>query len=412
MRSTALATLVVLLVLLCFALLLSARNVVAGVFLGLLLATALRPIVTRLRSLRVPSFVAAGLAVMLLLGGVVGAVVLIVPLVAAQASAITAALPTLYSGLRNWLLSSDARVLRQIGYRLEPELRFGEAGELGGVSPELLGALANSGYVLFLILCTLLFTYHWLLYRERSLRSLLLLLPMERREATEAVWLQIESRIGAFLRGQALLSVITAGFSLIAYLAVGMPFALLLAVIAGILELIPFLGPFIATGVAVAVGLSDSPERALAALAVGVVIQQLENNFLAPRIMDKAVGISPVVTLLAFVGFAALFGPSGALLAIPLAAALQVLFVAWIERRNDLQDDMLAGRSIFDRLRYDLRDLTSDISSYLRQKEGAASVDADEPEESIELILQELDTLLAEAAEPSAPATTMVEVRS
>ena len=400
LHDTALATLVVLLLLLGFALLLSVRNVLASVFLGLLLATALRPLVSRLRAWRVPGFAAASAAILLLIGAVVGAIMVVVPLVARQAGALQAAVPSFYSGARDWLLGSDMRLLRQLGSRLEITPPTAPAMDAGDLTGQAMATLPALGYLAFVTACTLIFAYYWLLYRERSVRGLLLLLPMERRAGAEAVWAQIEERIGDFLRGQLILAVTVGSLSLVGYWVAGVPYALLLAVIAGVLEMIPFIGPFIAIGVAVAVSLSEGPQQAIAALIVGTIVQQLENNFLAPRVMDETVGVSPVVTLLAFVGFAALFGPVGALLAIPLAATLQVLFVAWIERRATADEVMPAGRAMADKLRYSAREMAADIAGHLRAKDDAAHAAIDESEERLERILLDLDVLLAgEAAE-------------
>lgn len=404
LRDTALATLIVLLVLLGFALLLSLRNVLVSIFLGLLIATALRPAMALLRRARLPGFAAASGAILLLLGALGGFVALVAPLVAQQAGAVQEAVPELYASARGWLLSSELRLFRQIGYRLGAAPPAPEVGA-DDLAAQALFTLSAAGYVGFVALCTLLFAYYWLLYRERSVRGILLLLPIDSRAGAEALWLQIEDRIGAFLRGQLILAAIVAALSLVGYWVAGVPYALLLAVVAGILELIPFVGPFIAVGVAMALSLSVSPEKAIAALVVGTIVQQIENNLLAPRITEKAVGISPVVTLLAFVGFAALFGPAGALLAIPLAATLQVLFIAWLERRARLEDAAPEGRSLADRLRYAAREMASDIAGQLRAKEDTAHAEADAPEEELERIMLDLDALLAgEADEARAPA--------
>lgn len=394
LRDTALATVVVLLVLLGFTLLLSLRNVLVSVFLGLLIATALRPAMGLLRRARLPGFAAASGAILLLLGGAAGFVAVLAPMVVRQVGAVQEAVPLLYAQARDWLLSSELRLFRQVGARLGAAPPAPEVGA-GDLAAQAFGALSMAGYLAFVTICTLVFAYYWLLYRERSLRGLLLLLPIDRREGAEAVWLQIEDRIGAFLRGQLILALVVAALSLVGYWVAGVPYAVLLAVAAGILELVPFVGPFIAVGVAMALALSVSPEKAIAALIVGTIVQQIENNLLAPRITEEAVGISPVVTLLAFVGFAALFGPAGALLAIPLAATIQVLFTAWLERRARPEEAAPEGRTLADRLRYSAREMASDIAGQLRAKEEAAHAEVDAPEEELERIMLDLDAILA-----------------
>lgn len=400
LQQTAIATLVVLLVLLGFALLLSLRNVLVSVFLGLLLATAMRPIMGRLREGRLPRFVAASGSLLVLIGLVGGFLMLVAPVIVEQVETLTTAAPGLYAGARQWLLESHLALFRQIGQGLAPQLVLGRpAAELSW--PQLLPTVTAVGYLSFVTVCTFVFAYYWLLYRERSVRGLLLLLPMERREGAERLWVEIEGRLGDYLRGQFILALVVGVLSLVGYWLAGLPFALLLALIAGVLELVPFIGPFIAVGVAIAVGLSEGPQIAIAALVVGLLVQQFENNILAPRVMDETVGISPVVTLLAFVGFGALFGPFGALLAIPLAAALQVLFAAWLDRNPAPEEAAPAGRGLVDRLRYDTRVLAADIAGHLRQKESAVQAENDAPEEALEQILQELEALLAGDEAPS-----------
>ncbi|MEN9933444.1 MAG: hypothetical protein RLZZ387_23 [Chloroflexota bacterium] len=395
LRQVAQGTVVVMLVVLAFVLALSIREALITIFLGILLATALRPVMNVLRELRVQRHLAAGIAVLLLVGAVVGTVVVLAPMVVTQAGALARELPQAYDSIRDQLLASPYRVVRQLGIQL-PQRPPLEPGTLGTtVVSTVLERLPDIGWWLFGTLAVLAFTYYWLLYRDRSLRGLLLLLPMEQREGAEQVWLRIEDKIGAFLRGQALLALATGGLSLLGYWLVGTPYVILMALIAGLLELIPFIGPFIAGGIAVAAALSISPAAALGTLVVAGLIQQAENIFLAPRIMDEAVGVAPVVTLLAFVGFAALFGLSGALLAIPLAAVLQVLFFEWMQRRAGATvEEPVQGRSLVDRLRYQARDLAQDLAGMMRHKEEEASGAADEAEESIEQVIADLEALL------------------
>lgn len=401
LRTTALGTIVVLLVVLGFAALISLRNVLVSVFLGLLLATTLRPLMSRLREGRIPRLLAASASIGALLAALAGFLTLVGPLIIAQTQAAISALPDLYDTMRASMIASGVPMLRLLGAYLAADLPLAEELSVNTLAAQGVALLPTAGYSLFVAIGTLLFSYYWLLYRERSVRSLLLLIPLEHRQRAEQIWLRIEERIGAFVRGQALLAAVTGIFSLVAYWLIGLPYAPLVALLGGLLEFVPFLGPFLATAIAIVIGLSVSPGLGLSALAAGIVIQQIENNFLAPRIMDRAVGISPVVTLLAFVGFAALFGPVGGLLAIPLAATLQVLFRAWVEWIDAPQEHALAGRGQRDRMHYQIHALASDIATHLRQKEVAASADADSVEEAIEQVLSELDAQLAERAAPA-----------
>lgn len=136
----------------------------------------------------------------------------------------------------------------------------------------------------------------------------------------------LQFQISLWVRGQLLLMLIVGVLSYFAYLIIGLPYALPLAFIAGMLELIPNIGPIIASVPAIFVGLSMSPLHGLAALVVSLVVQQLENNFIVPKIMQKAAGLSPVITILSvMIGFK-LGGALLAILSIPLVLVIRVVY--------------------------------------------------------------------------------------
>ncbi len=136
----------------------------------------------------------------------------------------------------------------------------------------------------------------------------------------------LQFQISLWVRGQLLLMLIVGVLSYFAYLAIGLTYALPLAFIAGMLELIPNIGPIIAAVPAIFVGLSLSPLHGLAALIVSLVVQQLENNFIVPKIMQKAAGLSPVITILSvMIGFK-LGGALLAILSIPLVLVIRVVY--------------------------------------------------------------------------------------
>lgn len=404
LRDVTLATIIVVLVVLGFALLLALRNVVVSIFLGLMLATALRPLMLLLRGGNVPRVLAASAAVLTLILGIVGFLLLIAPLLSEQIRALVQAFPSLYAELRQVVVRSPLRIVHQLGLQLPPVWPGTDASTTSTFAAWVGAWLPSIGHTLFVISSTFLFTYYWLLYQERSLHGILLLLAQERRAGIEAVWLRIEERIGAFMRGQALLALLTAILSLVGYWLVGVPYALLLGLLAGLLEFVPYLGPLLTTVLATTIGFNESPALGLSALVVGVLVQQVENLVLVPRIMAAAVGVSPVVTLLAFVGFAALFGPLGGFLAIPLAAVLQVLFATWLDRLAStaaMTATVAAnlGRAAPDRLQYQAQELMSDLKAHLREQETQLPAAHHTTTEHLEAILIDLQAQLNQEAQ-------------
>jgi predicted PurR-regulated permease PerM len=141
-----------------------------------------------------------------------------------------------------------------------------------------------------------------------------------------AIISRVENKLGAWFRGQIVLS-FTIGFTTwIALTLLGIPFAPPLAILAGILEIVPTIGPIIAGIPAVIVALSISPILAVVIIAVYIVIQMFENNILVPKIMERAVGLNPIVIIVGVMIGTKFMGVLGALLSVPFIATLAILF--------------------------------------------------------------------------------------
>jgi predicted PurR-regulated permease PerM len=387
---------VVLLVIVGFLAILALRNVLILLFVGIVLATAVRPLMNRLRAVHLPRSLSALGALLLLVGLLYAVIVAVAPFLLIQAQRLMEQVPSYYASLRQSLVGSRFLVVQLFGNRLPPSVEA-TPSEGPGLLVQLASYLPSIVSVGLALLGAFLFSYYWLLYRDRALQSLVLLLPLDTRDRARELWEQIEGKIGAFVRGQLLLGVSVGSLSLLGFWLIGLPYAPLLAVIAGLMELVPVVGPLIAAVPAIAVGLSSSPELGLYAALVALVVQQLENNLLVPKIMDQTVGVSPVVSLLALVAFAALFGFVGALLAIPLAAVLQVLLDAWL-LRNTVTSEQVQGRDELAVLRYEVQDLTQDLRGQLRlATPESTDPDEDVVEEELEAIIGAVDELLAEA---------------
>jgi predicted PurR-regulated permease PerM len=167
--------------------------------------------------------------------------------------------------------------------------------------------------------------YYWMLEGGLLLRRLVLRAPAGQRSELRAIIAEIEAKIGSYFRGQLILCVIVGLLSMIAFLLLGVPNALLLGVLMGLFEAIPVIGPTLGAVPAIVFTLASAPEMTLWVIGALIAIQVAENNFLVPRVMGGSVGVNAVVTLLAIAAFGGLFGVAGAILAIPLAAILQIL---------------------------------------------------------------------------------------
>lgn len=180
---------------------------------------------------------------------------------------------------------------------------------------------------------TVLFLAFYMLVEGPTIKAgFLALFPKRHRREVGDVLEQIGAKFGGWVRGQLLLGLIigTAAFGGMA--AIGMPFPILLGIVAGVTELIPIVGPVLGAIPAVFLALFQPTWKLIFVVAWYAVIQQAEANFVVPRVMRASVGISPILTIIALIVGARLLGAIGALLAVPVAATLQVVVGTLVAR--------------------------------------------------------------------------------
>ncbi len=393
--------------------------VVFMLFIGMVIGTAVRPLVTWLQDRGVPGLVGTILIYAVFLILVIGFVLLLVPLIANQISTLGELLPDYYQTLREIMLSSSSRLGWRLGLQLPqelPSLEFlsrqavaADTATEDGADQETISAVTQAleyaglvGWGAFIFTATLLLSFFWTIEGPRAIRTLLLLIPRDRREGARSLVEASEAKVGAYIRGQTILCVAIGILSLIAYLLIGLPYALVLALIAGILEAVPYLGPTLGAVPAVLLTLSSEPEKVLWVIAAVLIIQLLENNLLVPRIMDESVGVNPIVTLLSIAAFGSLLGVAGAILAIPIAAIVQLLLDRFLLDPQANDPKIPVGRDTLSVLRYETQRLVQDLRQQIRGKDQELVVDepVDQVEENIEAIATALDSVLAEATKP------------
>lgn len=183
---------------------------------------------------------------------------------------------------------------------------------------------------IFAVFSLFVVTFYWISERLAIRRWLLMLLPAQHRDRGLTVWEDVEEKLGAWVRGE-LVVMLCIGAAFAAGLGLmGVHFWLVLALFAALAEIVPIAGPYVGTLPAVVVALTQSPHLALMVTLYGVAVQLLENWVLTPRIMGRTTGVSPLTVIVGILVGATLMGISGALLAVPIAAAIQVLL-------NDLE---------------------------------------------------------------------------
>jgi predicted PurR-regulated permease PerM len=218
---------------------------------------------------------------------------------------------------------------------LPADLSQGIARQIPDVTNQLAGLLRQALFVVDLALDALgatltgIFTMILALYitadSNRILRYFVAFLPQSRQVQACRVAEHIGQRLGGWVRGQLLLSAIIGTMTLVGLTIIGVPYAILLSLVAAIGEAVPLIGPIVSAVPAVIIAFFQSPVQGFLTLGLYILIQQLENHLVVPKVMGRAVSLHPVAVMLALLAGSELMGITGAILAVPVTAALSVI---------------------------------------------------------------------------------------
>jgi predicted PurR-regulated permease PerM len=312
------------------------RILIALLFLAFTISAAMRPGVEALHRRRIPR----GFGIAFHYVGLVAAIGLLLYFVIPSAvDQIQEAVPTSSSELERQASQSSGikeRILRGVQDRLD-ELPSGR--EL--VDPALT-VTVTAFEVLIGIVFTLACAAYWIFERERAERLVLSIVPHRRRRIVRDTWELIDLKLGAYVRGQLLLVVLVATVLSVTFWIIGLPFWLLIGIFAGVVELIPVIGPLAAGALAVGVGFTDSWQTALAAGIAVWIVRLIEDYTVIPRVLGHAVGLTPLTVLVSVSAVAILFGGFAVLLAIPIAAVLATLVDVIVRDRDPAEQDVPA----------------------------------------------------------------------
>jgi predicted PurR-regulated permease PerM len=335
MRRHRLGIFVVLVGLLLAWMLWSVKGALAAFIIGVALAFVLDPLVTFLQRRGVPRWGGVLIAYAVVVGLVAAIVAYAIPPIAAQARDLISHLPQLSASVSDWqkgLLAwyESLPLPDELRDALEESIRGAESA-FGDALRDILGpaisaVLRTAGFLVGLVVIPV-----WLFYvlkdRERLPGAIDRALPEGWRPDAGNVLSILAGVGGSWVRGQLLLgaavfAATVIGLTILTFIGFSEfgAFTLVLALIAGVLEWFPIIGPVIAAIPAILIGLSISPAAALAAVILYTGIQQLENHLLVPKVMGDAVDLHPAVIIMSLVVGGALFGIGGAILAAPIVA--------------------------------------------------------------------------------------------
>jgi predicted PurR-regulated permease PerM len=293
------------------------RDIVAMLVAAVLLAALIRPFADWFARRHVPRVLSV-LVVYLVLGGLIAAVaILLVPVVIEQSIQLfgsSAAIPALTD------LFANTRALLWVLQDVFLSFIRGESSSVSAVFGQVrdfLGGLAALVVVLVL-------TFYMVVEDDTARKLFRNLAPIEYQPFLAQLFTKMQTRIGAWLQGQILLGIIVGSAAYLGLSLLGVKYALLFAVIAGLLEIVPYVGPTLSLVPAAIVGFAHSPFIGFAVIALYLAIQQVENHLLVPKVMQKVTGLNPIVSIVALLVGVKLGGFVGAVLSIPVATMCSV----------------------------------------------------------------------------------------
>ena len=295
------------------------KDILLLLFVVVLLAVALEPIITKLSSWRVPRVISI-LAVYLALFFVIGLTVyLILPPLVSQLGDLANNLPAYLSKLSDVKVSQDTLATQKI-------LDSATQG-LSTLSGGIFNAMVAIFGGIFSMLTVLTLTFYLLIDEGGMRKAFIALMPLGQREKTAETMHKIGIKLGNWLRGQISLMLIVGALTALGLSILDVPYALALGLLAALLELVPIIGPIIAGLAAVLIAFVSGAAvwQLIAVVILYTVIQQVENQILVPKIMNKAVGVSPIGIIVAILIGGKLLGLTGAMLAIPVVTVISVI---------------------------------------------------------------------------------------
>lgn len=196
---------------------------------------------------------------------------------------------------------------------------------MDGIGKSALGVTGKIFSGFFSVIAVIVISFYLMLQRKALKRHFISFWPEKYHEHVHGTMTNIEKKLGWWLRGQFILSFAIGFFTWAGLIVFGLPYALPLALLAGILEIVPTLGPIISAIPAIIVALTISPGLALIIVGFYILLQTLENNILVPKIMEKAVGLNPIIIIIGVLIGGKFMGILGALLAVPLIAVMVII---------------------------------------------------------------------------------------
>ena len=307
------------------------RQILVFVFFSIILLSALLKPVEWLNVRRIPRVLSILFVYIILIAVISFIVGIIIPPLISQTSDFISKLPQIISKINDFLVFYQIPV-QNLSDILTRQIQA-VIGNLISISTAIFSSI-------FLLITIFVFTFYLLLEHKSAIKFIASPFSGKQEKKVSSTISKVEAGLGSWVRGQIALSFIVGILIFIGLTILQIPFALPLALVAGLLEIVPIVGPIVSSIPAILVGLTISPLIGLAIAALFFIVQQLENHLIVPVVMSKAVGLQPPVVILALLIGAKLAGIGGAVLAVPTVVVARIIFREFLEEDQKFEDGL------------------------------------------------------------------------
>ncbi len=303
------------------------RDILVLIFFALIIASAVDLPARRLDKLKIPRLVSVLLIYLVFIGVLIGLLVVFIPSLAREMKDFSAEFPRYADELyQKFQRLQDGSLKYQKAITEIQRLLGGMGDKLREWASNIFSTTLSIFGGLFSVIIVIVISFYLAVQKNGIQHLLKGVTPKEHEPYVLDLWARAQKKMGHWLQGQLFLAIVVGVLVYIGLSLLNIRFALLLAIIAGIFELVPYIGPVLAGVPAVILALFQAPILALWVLILYFVVQQLENYLLVPLVMKKVVGLNPVVVIIALLVGGKLLGILGILLAVPAAAVLAEFF--------------------------------------------------------------------------------------
>jgi len=330
---TALGVIKIIVIIIMFYFLFLIREILAILFVALILSSAINPWVDWMHKKKIHRGVAVIMIYLVLFGVIATAISLIVPPIVEQAGELAGNFPKILEKIFS-TFSTVKEYALQHGILDSLKNNFGTIGSnLQGATGSVFSTVTGIFGGIFSFFLVLVMTFYMVVEENAVKKIVWSIAPAKHQLYIMHLINRMQTKIGLWLRGQLILSLIIFSLSYIGLTILGVKYALVLALIAGLTEFVPYLGPVLAAIPGIFLAFTQSPMLALFAAALYYIIQLVENNIIVPKLMQKVVGLNPIISIaVLMIGFK-VAGVVGAVFSIPVATAINVFLTDIFENK-------------------------------------------------------------------------------